>query len=121
VTNENGAVDKKWMGNRNTRRKHAAMPLCSPQIQYDLTCLRARSTAVGSRRLTAYFMLPIVTVNDGICDPIWSSVLFISSVATDLAVFSEMAYYKKWRVTYFQRYRRDLTGKKVKLSLWLIN
>jgi hypothetical protein len=38
-------------GNRITRRKPAPVPLCPPQITYDLTRARTKATAVGSRRL----------------------------------------------------------------------
>jgi hypothetical protein len=53
--NECGAVGgmKIGRGNRGTRRKRAPVPLCSPQIPYDLTWERTRAAAVGSRRLTA--------------------------------------------------------------------
>jgi hypothetical protein len=40
-------------GNRSTRRKPAPVPLCPPQIRYDLTRARTRAAAVGSRRLNA--------------------------------------------------------------------
>jgi hypothetical protein len=40
-------------GNRNTRTKSASVPLCSPQIPYDLAWDQTRAAAVGSRRLTA--------------------------------------------------------------------
>jgi hypothetical protein len=40
-------------GNRSTRRNPAAVPLCPPQIPYDLTRTRTWA-AVGSRRLTAW-------------------------------------------------------------------
>jgi hypothetical protein len=43
-------------GNRSTRRKHAPVPLCPPQIPHDLTWDRTRAAAVGSRRLTAWAM-----------------------------------------------------------------
>jgi hypothetical protein len=43
-------------GNRSTRRKPAPMPLCSPQLPYDLTWDRTRWAAVGSRRLTSWAM-----------------------------------------------------------------
>jgi hypothetical protein len=39
-------------GNRSTRRKPAAAPLCPPQISHDQT----RAAAVGSQRLTAWAM-----------------------------------------------------------------
>jgi hypothetical protein len=41
-------------GNRSTRRKPAAVPLCPPQVLHDLTWDRTRAAAVGSRRLTAW-------------------------------------------------------------------
>jgi hypothetical protein len=34
-------------GNRSTQRKPAPVPLCSPQIPYDLTRARARAAALG--------------------------------------------------------------------------
>jgi hypothetical protein len=40
-------------GNRSTRRKPAAAPLCPPQIPHDQTRARTRAGAVGSQRLTA--------------------------------------------------------------------
>jgi hypothetical protein len=40
-------------GNRDTRRKPAPAPLCSPQILFDQTRARTRAAAVGSQRLTA--------------------------------------------------------------------
>jgi hypothetical protein len=40
-------------GNRSTRRKPAPVPLCPPQIPYDLSRARTLAAAVGSRRLTA--------------------------------------------------------------------
>jgi hypothetical protein len=40
-------------GNRSTRRKPAPVPLCPPQIPHDMTWVRTRAVAVGSRRLTA--------------------------------------------------------------------
>jgi hypothetical protein len=43
-------------GNRNTRRKAAPEPLCSPQIPHDQTRARTRAAAVGSQRLTAWAM-----------------------------------------------------------------
>jgi hypothetical protein len=36
-------------GYRCTRRKSAPVPLCPPQIPYDLTWARTQATAVGSR------------------------------------------------------------------------
>jgi hypothetical protein len=39
-------------GNRNTRRKPAPVPLCSPQTPHAART-RTRSAAVGSQRLTA--------------------------------------------------------------------
>jgi hypothetical protein len=35
-------------GSRRTRRKHARVPLCPPEIPYDLTGARTRTAAVGS-------------------------------------------------------------------------
>jgi hypothetical protein len=43
-------------GNRSTRNKPAPVPLCPPQIPYDLTWDRTRAAAVGSRQLTAWAM-----------------------------------------------------------------
>jgi hypothetical protein len=40
-------------GNRSTRRKPTSVPLCPPQIQYDLTLAATRIAAVVSQRLTA--------------------------------------------------------------------
>jgi hypothetical protein len=40
-------------GNRSTRRKPAAAPLCPRQIPPDPTRARTRAAAVGSQRLTA--------------------------------------------------------------------
>jgi hypothetical protein len=34
-------------GNRSTRRKPVPVPLCPPQIPYDLTCDRTGAAAVG--------------------------------------------------------------------------
>jgi hypothetical protein len=39
-------------GNRSTRRKHAPVPLCPPQIQHSART-RTPAAAVGSQRLTA--------------------------------------------------------------------
>jgi hypothetical protein len=39
-------------GHRSTRRKPGPVPLCPPQIQYDLTWARTRAVVVISRRLT---------------------------------------------------------------------
>jgi hypothetical protein len=47
---------KTGRGNRSTRRKTAPVPLCPPQISYDLTGARNRAAAVGSQRLTARAM-----------------------------------------------------------------
>jgi hypothetical protein len=43
-------------GNRNTRRKTAPAPLCSPQIPHDQTRAQTRAAAVGSQRLTTWAM-----------------------------------------------------------------
>jgi hypothetical protein len=43
-------------GNRSARRKRAPVPLCPPQLPHDLTCVRTRVTAVGSRRLSIWAM-----------------------------------------------------------------
>jgi hypothetical protein len=40
-------------GNRSTRRKSAAVPLCPPQTPHDAR-MRTRAAAVGSQRLTAW-------------------------------------------------------------------
>jgi hypothetical protein len=39
-------------GNRSTRRKPVPVPHCPQQIPHDLTWVRTRAAAVGSRRLT---------------------------------------------------------------------
>jgi hypothetical protein len=41
-------------GIRNTRRKPAPVPLCPPQIPYELTRARTRTAVVRSQRLTAW-------------------------------------------------------------------
>jgi hypothetical protein len=41
-------------GNRSTRRKHAAVQLCTPRIPNDLIRARILAAAAGSRRLTAW-------------------------------------------------------------------
>jgi hypothetical protein len=38
--------------NRSSRRKHATVPLCPPQIPRALTWARTRAVAVGNQRLT---------------------------------------------------------------------
>jgi hypothetical protein len=43
-------------GNRSTRRKPSAVPLCLPQIPYDLTRAQIRTSAMGNQRLTAWAM-----------------------------------------------------------------
>jgi hypothetical protein len=43
-------------GNWNTRTKPAPVPLCPPQIPYDLTQARTRAAVVGRQRLTARAM-----------------------------------------------------------------
>jgi hypothetical protein len=40
-------------GNRSTRRKPAQVPLCPPQIPYDLARARTQAKTVECRRLTA--------------------------------------------------------------------
>jgi hypothetical protein len=40
-------------GNRSTRSNPAPVPLCPPQIPYDLTRSLTRAAVVGSQRLTA--------------------------------------------------------------------
>jgi hypothetical protein len=40
-------------GNRSTLRKPAPVPLCSPQIPYDMTWARTWAAVVRSRRLKA--------------------------------------------------------------------
>jgi hypothetical protein len=52
---ECGAVGEMRIGrgNRSTRRKPAAVPLCSPQIPHDLTWDQTWAAAEGSRRVTA--------------------------------------------------------------------
>jgi hypothetical protein len=44
-------------GNRSTRRKPTAAPLCPLQIPLDQTRDRTQAAAVGSQRLTAWAML----------------------------------------------------------------
>jgi hypothetical protein len=58
-----GAVDR-MIGrvNRNTRRKPAALPLCPPQIPYDLTWAQSRGATVGSRQLSDWAMAPPIRV-----------------------------------------------------------
>jgi hypothetical protein len=56
-------------GNRSTRRKPATVPLCPPQIPYDLTWARTRAAAVGSRRLTAWAMARSETVTSDTVTP----------------------------------------------------
>jgi hypothetical protein len=54
MDDECGALGGKLSrGNRNTRRKPAPVPLCPPQIPYDLSRTRTRASTVGSQRLTA--------------------------------------------------------------------
>jgi hypothetical protein len=43
-------------GNRNTRRKPAPMPLCSPQIPHEQNRFRTRAAAMERQRLTARAM-----------------------------------------------------------------
>jgi hypothetical protein len=43
-------------GNRSTWRKPSSMPLCPPQVPYDLTWALTRAAALGTRRLTAWAM-----------------------------------------------------------------
>jgi hypothetical protein len=43
-------------GNRSTREKPVAVPLCPPQIPQYLTRARTRAAAVGSQWLTAWAM-----------------------------------------------------------------
>jgi hypothetical protein len=40
-------------GNRSTRSSLVLAPLCRPEIPHDLTWVRTRASAVGSRLLTA--------------------------------------------------------------------
>jgi hypothetical protein len=58
IDDECGTVDgiKIGRGSRCTQRKPTPMPLCPPQIPYDLTWDRTRAVSVGSRRLTAWAM-----------------------------------------------------------------
>jgi hypothetical protein len=53
-----GSIGRLRIGrrNRSTRRKPTPVPLCPPQIPYDLTPARTRAATVGSRRLTAWAM-----------------------------------------------------------------
>jgi hypothetical protein len=57
IDGDYGAVGGMRIGrvNRSTRRKPAPVPLCPPQIPHDLTWVRTRAAAVGSRRITAPF------------------------------------------------------------------
>jgi hypothetical protein len=51
--NECGAVGGMLgRGNLSIRRKATPVPLCPPQIPYDLTCSGSRAAAVGSQRLS---------------------------------------------------------------------
>jgi hypothetical protein len=43
-------------GNRSNRTKPAPVPLCAPQIPYDVTWDGTRAAVMGSRRLTACAM-----------------------------------------------------------------
>jgi hypothetical protein len=58
IDDECGAVGGTIIGrgNRSTRRKLAPVPLCPPKIPHDLTWVRNRAIAVGSRRLKAVAM-----------------------------------------------------------------
>jgi hypothetical protein len=55
IDDEHGAVGGMRIdrGNRSTRRKPVPLPLCPPQIPYELIWDRIRAAAVGSLRLTA--------------------------------------------------------------------
>jgi hypothetical protein len=55
MMNEYGATSGVRIGRgiRSTRRKPAPVPLFPSQILYDVTWVRPRAAAVGSRRLTA--------------------------------------------------------------------
>jgi hypothetical protein len=55
IDDECGAVGGMIIGrgNRSTRIKPAPVPLCLPQIPYDLAWARNRASALGRRRLTA--------------------------------------------------------------------
>jgi hypothetical protein len=58
IDDECEAVDGKRIGrgNWNAGTKPDPVPLCPPQIPHDLTWVRTRAAAVGSRRLTAWVM-----------------------------------------------------------------
>jgi hypothetical protein len=58
IDDDYGAVGRMRIGggNRNTRRKPAPVPLCPPQIPYDLTLDLTWAAAIGSQRLTAWTM-----------------------------------------------------------------
>jgi hypothetical protein len=60
IDDECGAVGgmRIGRGNQSTRRKPAPVPLCPPQIPHDLIWARARTAAVGSRRLAVWAMAP---------------------------------------------------------------
>jgi hypothetical protein len=73
MINEYGAVG--WMkigrGNRSTRRKPNAVPLCPPQILHDLTWDRTRILAASNRLTYCYLpnenlqvLLSVVTKRD---------------------------------------------------------
>jgi hypothetical protein len=45
-------------GNRSTRRKPVPVPLCAPQIPYDLICARTQAAAVGITRCLLHVLCP---------------------------------------------------------------
>jgi hypothetical protein len=55
MINDGGTIGgiKIGRGNRSIRRKSTQVPLCPPQIPYDLTRARTRAAAVGGQQLTA--------------------------------------------------------------------
>jgi hypothetical protein len=59
IDDDYGAVGGMRIGrrNRSTRRKTAPMPLCPPQIPYDLTWDRTRAAAWGSLSYGTALML----------------------------------------------------------------
>jgi hypothetical protein len=52
--------DGDWRGKPSTRRKPAPVTLCPQQIPHDLTWVRTRVAAEGSRRLTAWAMVRLL-------------------------------------------------------------
>jgi hypothetical protein len=54
-------------GNRNTRRKPFPETICPPQISHDLTWVRTRAAAVGSRLLTSSAMARPALILQNVC------------------------------------------------------